>query len=414
MAEQDDRQDVLVQRNLRMIGRHLELPSEPTARQRVTWKLNAPAEQSSSRMTQTIRLDRGVRRMRQIRFLTTAGSAVAAAIVLCVFLFVPFKATRVEAATILNSFRESKWNALTLTLEQVGAEGALVNGQILLSFNERVSLRDLVANEDIDVAAVLESLYVDLAVKGEADGDEDLAGLDLTVKFGARPDNGWVFVDLPSLPNKILEEEPFAAVVVPFLRGGLLLDLTDVLAKELWKGGTAKVITDEVASQAALPEDGQLTVSGVVTLDAPPADKQLEELLGSFLSGTASREQIDEIVAAISEAAEDVSVTEVEEGLYVLIARNFHSGDAADQELVAKMELEVAYRDGHGIESANIHHIGAYDGSIRFAFTDNVADMVTSEKERLRAAGVRYFDLSDLEALAESLGASLNMTHDEH
>jgi len=47
MVDQNDREDRLVDRNLRMIGQRLRLPADPTASQQSAWKRESDATRAA-------------------------------------------------------------------------------------------------------------------------------------------------------------------------------------------------------------------------------------------------------------------------------------------------------------------------------------------------------------------------------
>ena len=174
----DHNGDELLDRNLKAIGQRLSLPAEPTALQRAAWKRPLRAALLAPPLNRSTFLQKGVRFMKSHRALT-AGSAVAATIVLGALLLWPGLSRDVEAAVIFQSFRETLTDAMEITLKDVGAEGVRVNGRVLL-------LQDPTESEAEPAELISGRCYVEVTVQADETADE-IQDLDLEVAVSLTP-----------------------------------------------------------------------------------------------------------------------------------------------------------------------------------------------------------------------------------
>ena len=163
--------------------------------------------------------------MKLARLWAMAGSAIAAAILLAVFLLNPVQPARVEAAMILRSFREATHRAFRVTIENINIEGLRAEGEILMQFAEPVNFAGLMGTD----GAIPEPEWVtmDVNIRTSADFDE-LPGLEVRLAGAAQGETEWFYCKAERLPNEVLEElpAPIAWWLGSLLGNGILLDLT--------------------------------------------------------------------------------------------------------------------------------------------------------------------------------------------
>ena len=348
--------------------------------------------------------------MRNHRYMTLTGSAVAACVAIAAFLFVMPRHSPVEAATILNSFSATLKDGFRMTFENLGDDGVRVDGEIIVQF-QKGALREILDKAfERGNEPRIEAVYFDARVRADDTSDE-IAGMDLKVSAGIAGENRWAYLRMNKVPPRLLEEQPIVAIFVTMLRNGVLLELGDLLDefgagmpfmlvqkdKELASVGPLKIVVglgeDEDEDEERDPEDAQ--------------EDQFKELIRAFLSGKASGEHIEQLVALIEENADDVKVNvrQRENGLHVLTASGFDD----DEEFIENMVIEIAYREGVGIEWAKIDHVGKYDGNIRFELSDDAidADLLSGKKFR-DDEGTTVIDLDNLKGLIKSFGGDVD------
>ncbi|TWT45599.1 hypothetical protein RAS1_20270 [Phycisphaerae bacterium RAS1] len=420
-----DSGDEMLDRNLRLIARRLTLPDESTPHVFKTINLSAGADGAA-------RHSSGVSRMHRTRLYTWTSTAVAASIALAAFFYLPTRQSIVEAATILRSFRESLHHGLEVRMEKLSIEGIHVDGDVLIQFKQPITVQQIFG-EKSDLEAHMSGVYADLRVHAAEDAAEaDVAGLDVETKLAFSPQSKWVFLDLRSLPTKVVEEEPMAALVTNFLRGGLLLELDGVIGdKDIFGGDDdddddpdvtsvkrdVKVDVRSGGQPAAADKDEDDDSSTLartrmnfdinVDDDADNSDEQFEQLLVSLLSGQADAAQLASLVQEIEQHAETVTVSEVEPGVHLLSMSGFkQDADDAHQAWIAKMTIEMRYREGAGVESLTCLHVGDEDGSVRIGFVDATPNLSRFDKQQLIDQGVRRLDVASLGRMIEGLSGS--------
>ena len=131
MADQENREDRLADQNLRLIGRRLRLPPDPTPQQQAFWK-QEPTHSAAEHFEHRSFPARGARFVRRHRLLTVATSAIAASIVLAVLLVTP-RGAIVEASMILSSLRQTLLDGFQMSFESIGDEGVYVDGQVIVT-----------------------------------------------------------------------------------------------------------------------------------------------------------------------------------------------------------------------------------------------------------------------------------------
>ena len=77
---------------------------------------------------------------------------------------------------------------------------------------------------------------------------------------------------------------------------------------------------------------------------------------------------------------------------------------ADDAAQLADMTLEVTYREGSGIESAVLEHIGQYDGRLRLLpIAGSIDPSLFDRRDVIRRGATTVWDLSSLRPLLERL-----------
>jgi hypothetical protein len=386
MADQRSREDRLADRNLRMIGRRLTLPAEPTRRQQLAWRQGVASPPLAASRRHASFPARGARFVRRHRRVTVATSAIAAAIVLAVLLVTP-RGARVEAGVILNSLRRTLLDGFRVTFERIGDEGVYVDGQVAVALRPACGgarrTPGAVDPSELEVGSV----YAEIRLRGD-ERDAHRAGLDLHAVLALSDRSQWAYLRMTGLPARTLEDEPLAWVLVGLTGGGLLLDLDGM--RELLEPEAAALGRPRAA--AADRRRGRET--------ADPDD--IAQLVKDFLVGRAGAEQIDRMLVLIAQTARDVRLTETAPGLHVLEVREFKLDTLAadDAARLADLTLRVAYRVGRGIEYAELEHIGRYDGTLRLAPIDGCIDPGLADKRGvIRRGAAAVWDLSALRPL---------------
>ena len=388
MAERDNQEDRQFDQNLRLFTGHLECP-EPTLLQEARWK--QPPVMKTETDTEPTRIAGGTRFLRRHRLFTLITSAFAAGIALAVFLITPHGAT-VEAGIILRSLRQTLLDGFEMSLERIGEEGVYVDGRLVVTLRPRNgaerSLGERLEPSELEVA----SLYAEARLQGDP-ADESKAGLDLQAILALCDTTQWAYLKTSGLPNWPLEDKPLAWAIVGVTSGGLLIDLGNSPFLEELRAADRHVAGDSVGMPSA-------------RYNSDPA-----QLIKDFLVGRAGTEQIDHALALIAQTARDIELREVEPGLHVLHVGRFKldslAADGAAK--LADMTLEVRYRQGQGIESAVLEHLGAYDGALRLTPVKADIDPVLFHKESaIQSRPLTVLDISAVKPLLERI-----FNHDE-
>lgn len=397
MNDRTEQQDVLLDCNLKSIGRRIELPAEPTDEQRARWRM--PADRRSSP-----RLVLGVRFMRNHRFLTFAGagSAVAACIALGALLIGPGGQPPVQAAVIFASFREALSNAFEISLENIGAEGIRVNGRVAVALPDDLSATN----------AEPKAMYAELRIEASPEADEDIAGLNMRVNIALAPGHEWLYLKMNKFPRHVVQDNPIAMVVLQMARNGLLLELGGLLEGELMEGllgglSLADELGDELGEEIQREVRKEVRqeirkarrkgrVRGAQKADANDDDDQpqfdadeIKGLLKRFVLGKTTRADIDTLASLLEEASGKVEVTKTRDGLYILTARDFDIDEAGDDaKMIENLVMQIAYRDNGGIEWAELQNIGDFGGKLRFTRIELSTDDEMFDKTRVIEPGV--------------------------
>lgn len=397
MSDHENHEDRLADRNLRMIGRRLALPADPTFRQQAAWK-HRPAWSPTAQRAEHVSLSaRGAQFVRRHRQLTVATTAIAAAIVLAVLLVMP-RGAMVEAGMIFSSLRQTLLDGFQMTFENIGDEGVYVDGRVIVTLRP-VAEAALPMARTVDPSELeVESVYAEAHLQS-GDSEEDQAGLDLHAVLALSDESQWAYLKTAGLPDQALEDEPLAWVFFGLTGGGLLLDLDGM--RDLLEPKAAESPEDA----APRGEQNAGAVRGHPERGAP-GESGVAQLVKDFLIGRAGADQIDRTLALIAHTARDVSLAEVEPGLHVLKVREFKldtlAADGAAQ--LANVTLEVTYREGSGIESAVLEHIGPYGGTLWLSPITGYVDQGLFDKRNVaRPRATAVWDLSALKPVLQRL-----------
>jgi len=402
MIDPNDMKDRLVDENLRKIGGMLSLPPGATEIQKQRWK-NAPLD------TRTVRREsaphRGGGLFHNPRFLTVAGSALAASIVVGAFVLISSQQTVVQAATILRSFRQGLVNGFELTIENVGSEGVLVNGVVLALMKPPVAdAPEPLSPRDLEP----QSIYVNVRVTAD-EANDDVAGLDLQAAAGLSDDQQWLFVKPHALPRKLLSEQPLAAALLHMVRGGVVLELDGVIEQLRHKRDGRPTPKPRVSISASRSDSDESADHGIkIELGdgTDLGDAALNSMVRDFLYGRAGGAQLSLLVSLFEKSARVVRIDEVRRGEHVLTAADFTKGEdpqSNDYDTLAAMELEIRYQEGQGVKSAEVRHIGPSDGTIRIAIPRGGPDRALFDKQRFLDDGAALWNLSNLPMIEQLL-----------
>lgn len=333
--------------------------------------------------------------MRQLRFVRVT-SALAAAVVLGVFLFTPMT-PRVEAATILRSLRDTLWPGATVVLDNVVIDGIHVAGTVELMFSEPVSLPRLLEGGAAEPS--VEEVFFEMAVSAPDDhADADVAGLDVETAGLLRDENPWVFARIVHLPPAILDEAPAIMLFTPVLRNGIWLDLSGMLdapfgggpnrqVRNSADGQPAHVVVD-VQSRSDVDES-ETDVHGSFSLGGAGADFPL---VARLLRGELAPADFHELVAELEQHVGKAELVRVAPQLWEL-----HLAELSDLDPeLASASIVVTFREGAGVEKLDIYNIGELGGSIHVALTDTVGARAAAVTQRLTEEGLTLIRVSDL------------------
>ncbi|MDX2198518.1 MAG: hypothetical protein SF069_06040 [Phycisphaerae bacterium] len=413
-----------------------------------------PALRSESRggLMQT----KGDRRMARFR-LFTVGTA-AASVAIGAFLIGNGGPQTVHAATILREFRTGTWRAVQITIKDVDVDGIRVNGEMEVGFCEPISISEIIRTaREGDLAEIPEpkfdAAYFDLSVVAGPGAEADVVGLNLAVRGGVTAiDTPWVYLRAESFPDEIMNEHPEVRLILQMFSRGIMLDqipiegdITEALRDMSFDFGD----DDEAAAPAAADNaSAQLQVSARVGADGaqaaaeianakaelagvqaeiqreiriemdrakieaevnaaadPPTaeddakQEAMQKMLLDLLSGEATPEQLDEIAEMIQAEAGHVSVSQRDDGTYVLIARDIDKED----EMMKNAVVEIAYRQGEGVESLRVVGFGPANGEILIRFSDLPAARAVSVRQEMIDGGVQRASVQELMKMAEGM-----------
>jgi hypothetical protein len=380
--------------NLAMIGARLTLPPAATATQRESWKSGGREPGAS---VHAARSTGGLVRRRPY---VLAGSALAAAVALAAFLATPTQHSTVEAATIWRTFRESVHRGLRVTLADIGADEVQVDGHLNVLFKHAINLGQLFGDnqsEDLPIEAVSGELNVTCGAEAEP-----LAGLKLLIALGLSKADQWIYLRSEDPTPLTQVVGPFAALIFRPLRDGLLLDLKGTLDLDaLFDPPPPELVAPDVPPADAEPSSAENSSGSDATA-----------LVRNFLAGQASTKELEALAAQLEQAAREVRVDQRAPGVFVLVARDFAAAaDAADEatpQWLSEMSLEIAYREGVGIEWATLSNVGDRRGRVQIEF---IAEPTAADRlERARYVQDGVTTVVDVAALENALEALFGTT----
>ena len=389
MAEPENHEDRLFDQNLRLLAHYVDCP-EPTQAQMARWKQET--DTNGDRAYDDARSPGGpFRFIKRRRMLTLATSALAAGIALVVFLVTPHGAT-VEAGIILHSLRQTLLDGFEMTFERIGEDGVYVDGRLAVTLRPRVGTSRFHDGRDDPSLLEVGSLFAEARLRGE-ETSEAKAGLDLQATLALCDSTQWAYLKTSGLPNWTIEDEPLAWAIVGLTSNGLLIDLGDSpLLPELRDASGAELDSRSVKASSRPVTD--------------PA-----QLIKDFLVGRAGADQIDHVLALIAQTARDVDLREIEPGLHVLRVGRFNLSALGTDGAVklADMTLEVRYRQGRGIESAVLEHLGAYDGLLRLTpLNDGLDPVLFDKRAAVRSRLTTVWDVSAIKPLLQLVYDRMN------
>lgn len=469
MAAQHDHNDRLADQNLRRIGKLLEVP-QPTARQRQHWK--STSSDSRPDQAHNHRLRAGGLSVQARRFITFSVSAVAAALALVAFIFVPPLGSRVEAAMILRSLRETTHNGFKLELNNVRVEGVNADFRMLLRFPQPINLAQLASDGGAKVEP--DAFYLDGTVRLPLDCEE-APGMAIELALAARENDQWLYTKMQNIPIEELgNDDPQARRVIDAvmkrLGDGLVLDLTGL--KDLLEQADMfeNALSVDVGTPDADGETGNVNVSvtqHVKVTTAASADKhetddaakheiklgllglgpigeeiaealdeaadeiqtgfaaevkagqgewekRVSEIAEAILTGRATQTQLESLIADIEKFAGHASVTQGNDGVWTLNVSEFDTTGMDDDEraMLEHASLSVRYRELDGVLSAELLHFGEADGRLSFEFIDGI-DETLLDRTRYIDRGVPMLDLRNPWQIMTFFGDVFTTTDDE-
>ncbi|UCC29465.1 MAG: hypothetical protein JSU86_14830 [Phycisphaerales bacterium] len=373
-----------------------------------------------------------------------AGSVVAATLVIAASLLIPTSGSTVEADTIFASFREAMGNAFSISFKDIGDQEGRVNGEVVILYDDPFDesagdddVSDKLANDMEHVTGA----YFDMRIQVDQDAPA-LAGLDYEARGAFFSGHMWVYAKANHIPADLTQENPLVGAYLAMYKDGLLLELGDLTdwARNQDREAAAQSIVD--VQQAMLDEDDLAELQKLADVDwsavvaqsgaaaggvtdgqwggwhpiivsgdqiSVSSNAEINALLSDLLTGQADADDFEQLASLIEESAGNVTVMPQGDGVHLLQATDFNlegTGlDGDDMALLEKMTLEIAYAEDDGMLWAAVHHLGDYDGTIRFEQTDITADDPRFSGERYREDGVtKVIDLSGLLSMFKMLG----------
>lgn len=392
-----------------------------------------------------------------------AGAALAASIALTSFLIFPGDSARVEAATIFQSFRDAFKKAFVLRMENIVDEGYRLDGEVLVILADEGEAPDPAADSIISGDLQEKGAYIDMTIRGEEDSDAPGLLVDVVLAAAEgnswtylktdipaqltqnQPFVAWLagwardglFIDLgDTLENEAFMrdvaanltsaevgengiEGPSATMKLKFSMGSETTQDDDGSHDGHEDGETVGekfsiVIGSgndlEAATKAATGSDDLRASRQVLQVQAMQAGAdafgisydemvQLTELINALFTGRMTAEQTDKLVSWLERSAQDVTITQRQDGLYVLKADRLDlSSLPMDEEALAELSqnsFEIGYRPETGVEYAAVLNVGSDNGRMVFEFVDrDINDEVFDSRRYTEDANVRKLDLN--------------------
>jgi len=343
---------------------------------------------------------------RRILSWSGVGTALAAMIVLGVFVWTPAGRggqSRVQADEIFAGLRDAFANAFKVTFSNFSTGTVKSSGTVIV--------KGLNTGAAGPTHTTGDGAYIDLHLDGVTGSDAD--GLVGDARLCFMGGDHWAYVKARNVPESIRSGEPLIGWLADRSENGLFIRIpkdastanaaaspedaaTDTQPASVKRtftislggssggggsgvhAGIQSAEVDALVAQAESSHNG----SGLI-VQVLGEHSQYRQLLERLLTGQATADDLNQLVTAIQQSAGNVSVTQTEPGLSVLTASDFilPDGDTADGSSAGGPSggtaddavLQIAYREGRGVEWAQIDRIGPTDGSVRFERTD-VAD----------------------------------------
>lgn len=425
-----DQADRMIDLNLRAVGARLPRPADPSAGDVARWKQHpnstlrsTPAPAGAVPLKRPV-FERGARFMKQLRPWSFAGlgSAVAAGVGLCAVLMWPTAGTTVQASTIFASLQQAMAHAFKMTFDNVAADGVHLSGHLIAAYPE-----DDVADADVGL------MQFNLAVQGEP-GSQQYGGLEVTLTGALGPDDPWIYVKTAGLPAAMLEAQPMLALLQFISSNGLVINLTGVDSGSITPQEHPASEGGSIVIGGSPPEDAHgikvgfslgmstaqtpapsgpaepaatLTTASNIEFFGPSSDGDYEGLLASVFRGTATPQQIQQLVQRVEQAAQQVDIQNLGGGRFLLTASDFDfgpNGPPVSEPWLADVVLEISYHESEGVEWAGLHHVGDLDGTIRLDLADVAIDEAALDMSHYVEQGATVLELGAILSLLQ--GAS--------
>lgn len=399
--------------NLRLLSAHLKLPAPPTAEQQRRWRSPSTLSELGTLHSHS---PRGIKLMKRYGILTTM--AAAAAIFAAITLW-PTGQTPVHARTILQSLSATPHRGIRIECRNLVAEKAHVDARVSVLFNRELSLAELIEKGDAAADLKPTAAYVSATIATE-EGFDELGAMKLQAQIAITENEQWVWFRMPEIPQKLIEEAPPIVLFQGILRGGVLLDLAGLKdlgfdVSDMLNGdggghhdGAEVTINFGNGSDLSDEEDAEAKLESSLEMDL--GDDPLGKQILGLLSGDAGREQVEALMEELQKQAESSRVFQRDDGVWILSAENFTTdGD----ETMKNARLEVAYREGAGVEWLELSRLGDSNGVVRIEWIDAISDSDRLSKDALLNDGsTRLIDASKLIESIQAMGVEFGANGD--
>ena len=325
------RRDELLDQNLRELGSRVTMPADPTPIQQVRWKQSHWPREITPR--------------RRIALWLGSSSAAAAAIVLIVALLFSSSTAPVSADIIWEKISQILCQPVTLKLHDVAIDYTSNDPN---AWQGRVTLNGQAHLSNTSEQQAYLDLQVGLA-NVHATGADDASGItgQFELVTSIKPNQPWCYIKLLDFPD-----EHSSLLMTSFLfrlaRNGLYINLDEA------------------------------------TLPRPPSEQRCNSVF-THMSNVWRHDQLQKLIGAMQRYADQLEITEHEDGLVVLRASGMYAKlpdvqttaidetDRLIRSLIAHATLTVGYYPNQGVRWLEIEGIGPAGGSIRIEPT-NVPD----------------------------------------
>lgn len=411
---QPDHDDTRMDANLRLMARHVAIPGEPVVG-------TVRHEARASRAERPAR-----RRLARPRWLA-ATSALAAGLAIGTVLWTQHSSSRVHAAEILASLRQSQVLGMDIELDRFSGEGPTVDGVVRVRAARPISLARIDDDSVWDDAG-FGGAYARLRVTTGPDGP--MPGSDMTVEAAFTSEVGWLYVkgDAATI-DRMAAVFPEAAGFLTPARTGLLLNVGPVdeqtlnqfgrvLSVQVGGGGDADndagvdgparsgvwVSSSITRVEPGAPEEPggsgiKVNVTSRVSAGpdaaAGPHAEALGRLSEGLLRGTAGRGELDQIRALLNGQDQQMVVNDLGGGRYELVARLKDEGETD-----VSAELRVFYQQDAGVSGLEVRPLRDATGVLRLSMAQNPIPASDLAPERLaNEPGVVTMDLRLLRSM---------------